>query len=466
MTVLVPISLYGWVFLVPALFAVLPARRAALAAYLGAWMFLPYASIPFSGIPDLDKVTATGYGVVLGVLMFDAGRIMQYRFSWIDLPIIVWCLSPMASSLSNGLGAYDGFSGIFGAVVTWGIPYFIGRLYFNEPAAVRELAIWILVGGLIYVPLCLWEIRMSPQLHRMLYGFHPTPFEMTIRFGGYRPMVFMQHGLMVGMWMTATTLVAFWLWWTGALRHLFRVPMWLIVGGMVVTCILCKSTGAILLLFMGMGLLLLNQRLRSTALLVLAVSIAPAYMAVRAYGMWDGQQLVELAELIDEDRASSLSGRLYNEDLLLEKAALKPIFGWGSWGRWRVYDEVTGKDITVSDGMWVIVRGERGLVGLVSITFLLLLPFLLLLRRCPARQWSHPMVAAPAALAMLLMLYSIDNLLNAMLNPIFVIGAGALSGFYLMYPAWVRHVHYLQMAAAQAMQAAPALRGQPAPATS
>ena len=101
--------------------------------------------------------------------------------------------------------------------VTWGIPYFLGRIYFNDLQGLRELSVAIFIGGLIYVPFCLYEIRFSPQLHRLLYGYHQHDFSQTFRFGGYRPMVFMQHGLMVGMWMGMATLAGIWLAWTGAL---------------------------------------------------------------------------------------------------------------------------------------------------------------------------------------------------------------------------------------------------------
>jgi len=208
----------------------------------------------------------------------------------------------------------------------------------------------------------------------------------------------------------------------------------MLVPVLVVITIMCKSTGAIFLLALGVIVLYLTKITRSGVLLVLVMSLTPAYMALRAYGFWDGKEMVDVAEMISQERADSISGRLENEDMLIEKAAKKPWFGWGGWGGWRVYDPKTGKDITVSDGLWVIARGEKGLVGLVSLTGIVLLPFVLLLRRVPARQWAHPVVAPAAALAMLLMLYSIDNLFNAMLNPIYLLAAGGLSSFYLAYP--------------------------------
>ena len=67
----------------------------------------------------------------------------------------------------------------------------------NDPASQRTLLISIFIGGLLYVPLCLFEIRMSPQLHKLVYGFHQHIFAQTFRFEGWRPTVFLQHGLAV-----------------------------------------------------------------------------------------------------------------------------------------------------------------------------------------------------------------------------------------------------------------------------
>lgn len=433
MTVLVPITLFGWIAVAIALFAAMPPRKAVLWAYLLAWLFLPQAGIPLPSFPDLTKITATSLGAMLGVVMFDAGRLAAYRFSWVDLPMAVWCLSSIPTSMLNGLGVYDGLSGVMHDVFTWGIPYLVGRLYFSDLEGLKELAMGVFIGGLIYAPLCALEIRISPQLHKLVYGFHPASFAMAIRFGGYRPTVFMQHGLMLGMWMCSASLVGIWLWHTGAVRRVRNFKMGLLVAGVTLISVMCKSTGAIILLCFGLAALLINKVTRTGVILVLLMSLAPVYMLVRSEGIWNGKELLELSEMISSERATSLNDRLGNEDLLTEKALKKPIFGWGSWGRWRVTDD-NGRDITVSDGMWIIVRGEKGLVGLVSVTLVILLPMMLLMKRVPVRDWSQPMYAGPAALAILLMLYSIDNLFNAMLNPMCMVASGGLSGFYVAFP--------------------------------
>ena len=61
-------------------------------------------------------------------------------------------------------------------------------------------------------------------------------------------MVFLQHGLMVGMWMVTATLAGLALWQAGIVRHIRGIPMWVFVALLFVTTIMCRSSGAIVLL--------------------------------------------------------------------------------------------------------------------------------------------------------------------------------------------------------------------------
>ena len=63
------------------------------------------------------------------------------------------------SAVTNGLGAWDGMSAVLEQFTLFGIPYYIGRVYFNDWEGFRELGVAIFLGGVIYVPLCLFEIR-------------------------------------------------------------------------------------------------------------------------------------------------------------------------------------------------------------------------------------------------------------------------------------------------------------------
>jgi hypothetical protein len=103
-----------------------------------------------------------------------------------------------------------------------------------------------------------------------------------------------------------------------------------------------------------------------------------------------------------------------------------------------VYDEDTGKRGAIPDGMWVITMGVDGLSGLLSLTTSILLPVVLLRKRVGPQWWAHPMAAPAAACAVLLTLHMIDNLLNAMVNPIFICTIGGLVALDTRQPAPVQ----------------------------
>jgi hypothetical protein len=425
-------ALIGYIPFVVCLFALLEPRTAAVYGYIFAWLFLPMSHIPLHGFTDYNKMSAAGFGVLFSAMIFDMETVLSFRPSVWDLPMVALCVCPLLSSVANSsvtneLGWYDGIVSIAYQTTRWGLPYFIGRIYFNDLQGIRELATGIVVGGLLYAPLCWYELRFSPQLHAMLYGFYQHDFGQTRRYGGWRPIVFMQHGLAVALWMTNCAITACWLWWAGVKKSVLGLPMWLVVVLLVVTAGWLHSVGAAVLLVLGLIVSFLTSYTRSPVWIIL-LSLAPVtYIACRVTGTWNPQSMARLIEGTDERSGSSYSFRVVNEGILLNTALKRPTFGWGGWNRFRSEGErnaVRG----VPDQMWIIALGENGVVGLIAFAASLTLPVFLLLKRVPVAHWRHPGAAPAAAMAVLLSLYMWDNLFNAMINPIFVIGAGALTG--------------------------------------
>ena len=432
---IVPVVLAAFLVFVLGCFLHVHPRRAVLVSLLAGWLFLP----AFEGIYPVPllhgKVMYVPAVVFFASVAFDRARWLRFRPRLVDLPIALACFSPFFSSLMNDLGPYDGGSAVFEMSMIWGAPYLLGRLYFSEPDALRDLALAIVLATLVYVPFCLWEVRMSPQLHASVYGFQPFgSFVQAIRFGGYRPSVFMAHGLMLGMFMTAGTLIALWMWRTGARRDLWGIPVRWVCAALGMTTLLCKSTGAIALLLIGIAVLEAVRRLQSTVPLLILLVLPPAYCMARTTG-WTGRPLVSASErLVNEERAQSVEFRIVNEDMLIAKALQRPWLGWARWGRSRVYDE-SGKDVSIVDGLWILSLGTSGLVGLLSLGVALALPALLLMSVFAGRDWRDPRLAPAIALAVVGALGAIDDVFNAMLSPIFPAIAGSLSGFCLTVTA-------------------------------
>ena len=177
---------------------------------------------------------------------------------------------------------------------------------------------------------------------------------------------------------------------------------------------------------LGFVAMLICLRTKSKWVMWCVLGIAPVYYLTRGTELWSGQALVALADMtVGPSRGALLDYRLENEDLLIAKALQRPIFGWGTWGRNRVYDEL-GADISITDGFWIIILGCHGLVGLSSMTLSMLLPGALFLKRYSVAQWIRPELAAVVVFGVILNLFLIDCLVNAMPNLIYVIVAGGL----------------------------------------
>ncbi len=115
-------------------------------------MFLPNAAYQVPILRVFDKGTATVLATFLGILLFDSGRLMRYRFHWVDIPMVVWCVCPLASSLSNGLGFYDGLAEIMSQLNLIQSTLFPSAACTSRTVKgqARNLARWLLIGGLIY----------------------------------------------------------------------------------------------------------------------------------------------------------------------------------------------------------------------------------------------------------------------------------------------------------------------------
>lgn len=419
MNALAYLALFGFVPACLMVFAVWGPRIGVAATLCAGPMFLPVLQIDLPGPIDFGKAEATSWALLLGVLLFDSARLASYRPRPLDLLLVAWVVAGAGASLSNDLGAYDAFCVALTRTIKWGIPYWIGALYFADREGLRS-ALWILfLSGVVYAPLCLFEVRMSPQLHAIVYGMAQHDFSQTMRGGGFRPMVFMAHGLELSLWMSAATVAGFALWRSGAQLPKLRLPVGPALALVATTAVLCKSTGAILLGALGVVALLPAIRRFACHLLL---GVVPVFIAVRLFGSGVLERtLVGLSEAISGERASSLKFRFDNELILLEKLWRNPVFGAGGWNFGTIVDPETGEvSLVTTDSYWIIMAATTGLFGLAASVGLLWLPAV---RALPRSATVPERLASCTVLAILVL----DSLVNAFVPPFYVGLAGALA---------------------------------------
>ncbi len=377
------------------LFFVMRPVEAALVVAFGAEMFLPEGpnyKLPF--MPAFDKHNLPYVCILVACLLRYPGKVTKLpKERWITVLAVLMVAGGIITGLTNsdpllfgdagqvfipGLNIKDGFfMGITNFVDAF-IPFYVGYALLRSREDFDKLIVGLAKAGLVYIPFALVELRMSPQWHRWIYGYGQSVFDQTIRWGGYRPMVFMSHGLALARFFVATTFALVIL--VKARRRLWGMPVRLLAWIQFLVLIACKSTGAAVLALAGTPLLVLAKPRRQLQVAAVLAWITVLYPAMRLSGIFPVGSILEAAGALESERAGSLAFRFVNEDALLDRARQRIVFGWGEYGRNVVHDE-EGKSTTVLDGHWIIRLSVNGIVGFVTTFGPLLIPVLWARRR-------------------------------------------------------------------------------------
>ncbi|MDQ2089358.1 hypothetical protein [Marimonas arenosa] len=422
------------------LFRRLDTGRAIIWSLLLAYLFLPPppAVFDFPLMPPLSKQTLPPV-VAFVVVFFQRGRDMQIfpRSTVARLLMVVFVLSPLATVLTNDEPVFFGQIGLpalrlieaLALMVQQAmllLPFVLALNFLRNGTDQRDFLQALLATGLVYSLLMLFEVRMSPQLNTWIYGYFQHHFDQMIRFGGFRPIVFLYHGLWVAFFalMVLAAAAALWRGGTGRLKGIAMAA----TGYMWVVLVLCKSVASIAYSLLLVPLVLFAGRGLQVQLAAVLAVLALAYPAMKGLDLVPDDWLVEQASHIDPERAASLEFRFDNEHVLLDRASEKPYFGWGSWGRNQILDPVTGEFLTVTDGRWVITIGVFGWVGFLAEFGLLAWPLIVLAVRSFAPGWSEqaPFVG-PVALILGFNLF--DLLPNATITTLTFVMSGMLLGY-------------------------------------
>lgn len=438
---MVNIAFLTWPVVSAFVFRALDLRLAIAVTLIGGYLLLPPSvSIDPPLLPPIEKNTVAAISALVLAALFAAGASGEDRGlpGWLPrnrVALLLICLLVAGAFLTvqtNGdristgsrvlpaLRLYDAFSIIQGILVAL-VPFFLGRKFFADSEQHRVLLIVICVAGVGYSFLALYEVRMSPQLNRYLYGYFPHSWVQHLRADGFRPVVFLRHGLELGIFICCAMLAA-----AACYRARVTANSWRFLAAalwLFMTLFLAKTLGAFLIAVVMLPLvLLLNVRLQLLAAGALG-AIIMLYPMLRGADLVPTDSLVSFAESIDAQRAGSLQFRFDNEDILLERANERPLFGWGGYSRGRVFDE-NGRDISTTDGWWVIVAGQGGWIRYIGECGLLTLSIIFLAFR--SRTLNVSLVTS--GLSLVLAANLVDLLPNAGLTPITWLMAGALYG--------------------------------------
>lgn len=420
------------------LFARLRPGRALLAVLILGYLFLPPppAGFDFPLMPPLTKETIPSLVALVICLV-------KYRDQIAYLPmnntarilVLVFILSPFGTVLTNMDPVhFDGFSlpplrlrEALAQCLNQALllsPLLLARNFFRTDEDIRDLLWAMLLAGLVYSLPMLLEVRLSPQLNIWIYGYFQHSFEQMIRGDGFRPIVFLYHGLWAAFLALTGMLAAVAIGRSEDGRR--AVLWWGLAGYLGLVLVLCKSLASLLygLAFLPVLILLgLKMQIRVAMFLACLVLIYPT---LKTFHLVPEDRIISAAEAVDADRANSLRFRLDNENVLIDRAMERPVFGWGTWGRNQIYNSA-GEITTTTDGRWIITIGVYGTVGFFAEFGLLLLPIFLVWWRVSREAGQHPPFVGGAV--MILAINVLDMVPNATLTPMTWLFAGALLGY-------------------------------------
>ncbi|WP_225612469.1 hypothetical protein [Paracoccus sp. PAR01] len=437
-----PVALLTFPVVVGILFSRLDWQRAAIWSILGGYLYLaPGFAIMLPGLPILSKPALPALMVALMIfLQKDSDKAIPApppKGAFMTVLVVLALMSPLLTAATNSDPIQEGITYRPGISATFAIgdlmrayieilPFLLAyRLLWNAEGA--RLFLQILLAAMLVYSFFMWvEVRFSPQVNVWVYGYFQHDFSQTMRYGGFRPIVFLEHPL----WVASLTLMTF-LAAIGLARLEPSRRNILRAGYLALLVVICKSAGALMLSILSMPLVLLGRPQLIIRVALIAGTAAFAYPILRTTSLVPLEAIVETAKSISLDRGASLEFRLMNEEKLLERAMERPLFGWGGGGRSLYFDSWSGRISAIPDGLWVIWLGSLGILGYMCHFLMLLGPIWALARVAHRHRADRSMdreLLPLACLSMMLATNLVDILPNATATPITWLIAGVIFG--------------------------------------
>jgi len=369
-------------------------RLAVLITFVAGWAVLPTANFTPSDNPFpywimgvclpagyfVTKATITGLAGILGVLLFDSRSLRRFRPSAWDLPMVLWCIAPLLSGVANHASYQNalrsGLRGMAYAVVAWGVPYLLGRIYLNDNASLALAARAFAIAGLCYVPICLIELFTGPQFYAHVYGYQPYRWLGAERYVGFRPIGFLEDGNQLGIWMAIATLAAAGLWKAGRRSRILGLPAGWAMVLLFCATILCQSAGSIVFLLCLLPFVFISSLTFRRVLVGGFALIVLSFAGLRLANVISVRQLVDnggparaAASFLARIGRQSFGWRLAQDERHVRTALAKPFLGSGQWDWWKNGE---GRPW----GLWLLAYGMYGAVGLLALEAMQFLPII------------------------------------------------------------------------------------------
>lgn len=435
------VALLIWPVITLIMFKNLGPPRGLIWSVVIGYLFLPENFVAIDlPIADYEKFFAISFSVVLAAVLIREERSTDLVPVRTPMPVFMFLLlalllfvSPVGTYLTNpealvngptvrpGLTPRDILASMVSTLIRLA-PLLLAARLLTRPEHHRELLIAILAVGFVYTFFTLFERRMSPQLNLWIYGYFPHNWIQHIRGGGFRPLVFLRHGLWLGFFLFTVFVAALALSRDPAVRNRALLPF--VALWVLIVLFLSRNLGATMLALVFAPMLLFLPFMLQTRIAMVTAVIILIYPALHDVMEAPLNRFLNFVSGISAERAQSFQVRLENETELLNRAKEKTFFGWGAWGRMRVINEY-GVDVSLVDGAWIVQKGTSGWAGYIGFFGLLVVP-VIFAARAGRRKPITPAVGGMMTMMAGNFLYIIPN---STLNPIALLMVGALAAF-------------------------------------
>lgn len=426
---------WSWPIVIFWLLVKYPVKNAVFLATILSILLLPSNFIidpPL--LPPLHRETITSLSLV--VFLFLLGKKLRIAKSGVIIKLIVCYIgvtivsvqlngSPIVSGgkFLPGLRNYDAFSS-FVQMLIWIIPFFLGRYFFSNIKDNETVFKILVILALIYSIPMLYEFRFSPQLHRMVYGYHAADFVQQVRSGGFRSTVFVGHGLTLAFIISTCSIAAM-----ALHKNKVRIGKFspsIVIFYLSAILVLSKTWSALFYVALGAIFIYRLTPSRQAKWGLLIAAFVLLYPVGKILQIIPDKEIISTINEYSPDRGQSLEFRFENEEALLKRALEKPYFGWGGWGRNRVYD-ASGRDISVTDGTWIVQFGIYGVFGFLFYYAILITPLYYATKNMRYIQEPRDKIYF-SALTFILAVCLIDSVPNSGMGSMHLLLAGALLG--------------------------------------
>jgi hypothetical protein len=307
---------------------------------------------------------------------------------------------------------------------------------------------------------------MSPQLHRWIYGFHVYRFHMSVRLGGYRSGVFIGHGIEMGIFLGSAAIAAVLAWRSKMIRHISVMPMGAVVVTLMIALFFSRAINGWVLLPLMLACLYGLKWARLRVIMAIFILLPAIYIGARCAGVIP-YAFTRFVAQYEPDRAKSLQSRFSLEHVFAQHALKRPLFGWGTYNRNRPLlqreDMPEGAMGTwATDSLWIILIGQKGFFGLLSMGAIFVLPLILLAWRVPARLWLHPLIVGTTIIAFIAYGVLLNMLYAAFASPFYFVMIGGAASCLTLIARQLRPTRSVQVAAGDRARARATQRAVPA----